>query len=253
MQSKLQGDNGDGDPTNGDISKLLNDEGLLNWTMIPSSCDVDVTQLAYSPDWELVAGPNNPLAKSADPGDPQYGWVGNGCRKGGDQRAYNIAYFNNRKTSVKVLFVITHMPHCHSHNYPKCIKDWDTASLKKNIRLVLGKSVDPKQVHFIMAGDMNEMGGSDLGATFNPVFSDFGALQISTDLATCCADGLTPYTYRYDRLLANSPTRPKTEILTSVGGARPITYPLDPKFSGTNEEHKAIFGVVEFAPPAKKP
>lgn len=252
VQSSVQGKNGDGDMTDGDVSTLLNNEGLPGWTMIQSHCDVDLTQLAYSADWELVAGPNNPLVNSTAPGAPQNGWVRNGCTKNGDQRAYNIAYFNNKKTNVKVLFVITHMPHCHGGDYAKCFKTWDTAGLQKNIRLVLGKSANPKQVHFIMAGDMNEMGASGSGATFAPAFSDFGSLQISSNLETCCANP-PGYVYRFDRLLANSPARPNAEILTSIGGSQPITYPLDLNFSGNNEEHKAIFGVVEFAPPAKKP
>ena len=86
---------------------------------------------------------------------------------------------------------------------------------------------------------------------FDPIFSDFGPLQISTNLQTCCADG--GFSNRFDRLLANSPARPASEILTHITDSKEITYPLDPGFSKRpNEEHKAIFGVVEFVPRARK-
>lgn len=248
-QSELKGKNADGDFVDGDISTLLRNEGLPNWTMIQSQCQFDVTQLAYSPDWELVTGPNlqNPLVNSTDGAAPQNGWVA--CRKEG--RPYNIAYFNNKKTSVKVLFVITHMPHCHSHDYRSCIKSWNVAQFKTDIRRVVGKTADLRRINLIMAGDMNELGGSDKGSTFEPIFSDFGPLQISTNLETCCAD--SGFRNRFDRLLANSPARPVSGILTHSTDSKEITYPLDPDFSARpNEEHKAIFGVVEFAPRARK-
>ena len=250
-QSELKGKNGDGEMVDGDISILLKNEGLSGWTMIRSECQFDVTQLAYSADWELVTGSNlqNPLVNSTGRGAPQNGWVSGGCQIEG--RPYNIAYFNNKKTSVKVLFVITHMPHCHSHDYKSCIKSWNLPQFKADIRRVVGKTADLKRMNLIMAGDMNELGGSDKGATFDPIFSDFGPLQISTNLATCCAD--SNFSNRFDRLLANSPARPTADILTRITDTREITYPLDPNFSARpNEEHKAIFGVVEFAPRAKK-
>ncbi len=250
-QSELKGKNGDGDVVDGDISILLKNEGLPNWTMIQSQCQFDVTQLAYSADWELVTGSNlqNPLVNSTDRAAPQNGWVSGGCRKEG--RPYNIAYFNNKKTSVKVLFVITHMPHCHSHDYKACIKSWNVAQFKTDIRRVVGKTADLRRMNLIMAGDMNELGASDKGSTFDPIFSDFGPLQISTNLQTCCAD--SGFSNRFDRLLANSPARPASEILTRITDSKEITYPLDPGFSQRpNEEHKAIFGVVEFVPRARK-
>ena len=259
-QSELNGKNGDGETVDGDISALLKNEGLSGWTMIQSKCEYDVTQLAYSPDWELVTGSNlqNPLVDSTARGAPQNGWVPRGCFKdeADDGRPYNIAYFNNRNTSVKVLFVITHMPHCRPHvtaqDYENCIKSWNVPQFKADIRRVVGKVADLGQIHLVMAGDMNEFGGSDEGKTFDPIFSDFGALQISTKLKTCCDnDG---FGNSFDRLLANSPARPTAEILTHITQSKEISYPLDPGFSArTNEEHKAIFGVVEFASPAPKP
>ena len=116
---------------------------------------------------------------------------------------------------------------------------------------MVGKTADLKRMNLIMAGDMNELGGSDKGQNFR---SDFFGLRPASDkhhLATCCAD--SNFSNRFDRLLANSPARPTANILTRITDTREITYPLDPNFSARpNEEHKAIFGVVEFAPRAKK-
>jgi len=215
------------------ISVALAKDGVAGWKTIISRCELDVTQLAYSPDWQLVVAANtgNPLVDGLN---PQYGWIPRGCGSH-HARPFNIAYFHNAKSGADVLFVINHLPHC--GNTATCTKPWDVGKFKQDVKSVVGAGADLTKIRLIAAGDMNELGGSDDAKAFDPLFSAFGALQISTNLLTCCAD--SSFQYSFDRLVANSADRPKAIILDGVA------YPINPDLKN-NEEHKAIYGVVSF-------
>lgn len=155
-----------------------------------------------------------------------------------DGRPYDIAYFKNKKSSLSLLFVVVHLPHCQDpgRNAARCLSNWNIDQFKKDIVAVLG-SADPKNTNLIMAGDMNELGGMNDPNVFSPVFPSFGKLQISPVLLSCCSD--SNWVYSFDRVLANSSYAPTSKILEDG------LYPLNPgQFQ--NEEHKAIYGTVVF-------
>jgi hypothetical protein len=85
------------------------------------------------------------------------------------------------------------------------------------------------------SGDMNELGGSGDTKLFKPIFSDFGDLNISDELFTCCDD--SHWTDPFDRIVTHVSDMPKATIIDAK-------YPLIPPVS---EEHKAIYGVVTFS------
>jgi hypothetical protein len=217
------------------ISDQFSQEGLPGWKTIINSCNKDVTQLAYSPNWNLVhdSRNTNPLIDGLS---PQRGWVPEGCEAGGNGRPYNIAYFYNKLSQIKLLFVVTHMPHC--PEIATCISHWDVSQFQEDIKLVLGDTTDMQQIHLIVAGDLNELGGEGDPRVFLPILSRFGALEISPNLLTCCND--SNWIYSFDRIVTNSSQKPDAVIVDEM------PYPLNPTFSGQNEEHKAIYGVVTF-------
>jgi hypothetical protein len=106
------------------ISAKLAENGLEGWNTVVSSCNKDATQLAFSTKWELVPGTSssNPLQNGTT---PQRGWVIGGCEPGGDGRPYNIAYFRNKETDLKLLVVVVHLPHCRPVNPEACIATWN--------------------------------------------------------------------------------------------------------------------------------
>src|SRR3954468_21969400 len=171
------------------ISCALADKGLKGWSTIIDKCDDDQTQLAYSSDWELV--PNlkrNPLIDSYD---RDVCWAQRSPRRTDHGRPYNIAYFQNSTSKEMLLFVIVHMPHGQPDNCQgkPCPYDngkfmWDVAQFQRDVRSVVGSRIDLRDVHLIIAGDMNSLGGDADPKSFAPIFADFGTMQISKQAQT---------------------------------------------------------------------
>lgn len=216
------------------ISESLEKEGLTGWHTVVSACNKDTTQLAFSSTWELIKSPaaTNPLLNG---NSKQRGWVPGGCEKG-DGRPYNIAYLQNRKTAFKVLVVIVHMPHCHEQEPTHCLDRWNLSTFREDMRSVVGAD-GVRGTNLIVVGDMNELAHRGDPAVFERLFVNFGKLQLSSELLTCCYD--SNWSFSFDRIIANSGEPPVTEILMDGG------YPLNAQFP-RNEEHKAIFGTVLF-------
>lgn len=268
------------------ISELLKTkENLPGWQTINSFCDYDGTELAYSTDdWELVKDPKivNPLVDATDHSSPQYGW-GVYPKGGCDGRPYNIAYFNNKKTGFKLLYIKAHMPHCGDYDttgnldIKTCLTRLDMSllsHLQQDILSVSGKTQgELGTVNLIMSGDMNEYGAnseygkSGVGSAFAQILPGFGTFQLSTPLPTCCANSNYSQYMTFDHILATTPNLVTAYILNpSTGG-----YPLDPNFETrnravceraqeqhppkntacANEEHKPIFGFIQFPLAAK--
>jgi hypothetical protein len=217
------------------ISDGLEKEGLTGWRTVVSACNKDATQLAFSSSWELVelSAATNPLLNGTS---KQRGWIDGGCEANGDGRPYNIAYFRNKTTAFKVLFVIVHMPHCHEHEPARCLDRWSLAAFQEDMRSIVGTD-DARGMNLIVVGDMNELGHHGDPLVFERLFSNFGKLKLSPALLSCCYD--SNWTFSFDRILTNSSTAPVATILMDGG------YPLNAQFP-KNEEHKAIFGTVRF-------
>ena len=79
--------------------------------------------------------------------------------------------------------------------------------------LLRSGTIDHRSINLIMAGDLNELGQLDDPNVFNPFFSDFGKLQISTALPTCCYDSDPKWIHSFDRIVTNSLHSPIANIL----------------------------------------
>ena len=261
------------------ISDLLEDQakkqgskfkGLTGWKTIASFCHADGTQLAYSPDWSLVTDPtivSNPLVNASSPNDPQYGWGWDTRQDECGGRPYNIAYFKH-KSGVKLIFVIAHMPHCYSA-IANCLTQPDMndyQNLKSGIADAVEAGADLTKIKFVMAGDLNEYGQSNTAATFQLIFPYLGSMKLSPALNSCCQnDGFSD---QFDRVVAAGAASVDAKLLDP-----PKPYPFDPNFDTRlqaacatyckqhscndpkslprickvkNEEHKAIFGLMQF-------
>jgi hypothetical protein len=228
------------------ISKQLTEKGLMGWNTVASVCDPDTTQLAFSSSWELMR------ALAIDSVSRQAGWTK--CGQVTDGRPYNIVLLKNKKSALKVLFVVTHMPHCYG-SAKNCADNWELPQFRRDLSDVL-TAANGGAVNFIVTGDLNELAKKidDFNASnkkiakkidFNPsdnkiddqnvlslFFGDFPNLQISPARHTCCSD--SSWVHTFDRILASSSDIPRAEILGDSG------YSL-------NEEHKAIYGTVVFS------
>jgi hypothetical protein len=114
---------GDSDNSRVLISDAIGTAGFSGWKTIVSKCHKDVTQLAYSPDWELIGSSrSNPLVDGLS---PQRGWKGcdfdNNSDSHLDPRPYNIALFQRIIDQTKLLIIITHMPHCYAAYLRACL------------------------------------------------------------------------------------------------------------------------------------
>jgi len=204
------------------------------------------TQIAYGPDWRLVKNANasNPLA---DDFHDSYCWS--------PGRPYNMAYFENKKTSLKLLYIVVHFPHCDINGLRGCLDGWPGRDeLDAHILQVTGANAlsDLKDVKVVISGDTNELGNAGAGASppfpgnpgvYEQVFTRFGKLAVSTlDMPSCCADnGWSTY---FDRIVTNNPAdKPQATIIQPKNGDYPL---LAPKPGRQNEEHKAIYGVARF-------
>jgi hypothetical protein len=216
------------------ISSELAKNGMDGWNTIVSSCNKDATQLAFSPNWELVPQTSNvnPLQNGTF---PQRGWRIGGCEPHGDGRPYNIAYLRNKVTKLKLLIIVTHMPHCHERP-DICVAGWNRDQFIEDVRKAISAG-DRSNANLIVVGDMNELGRLGNTSVFAPLFPDSGKLQISNSLPTCCSD--SNWAYSFDRIVTNAHNAPSAEILNDG------VYPINPAFRG-HEEHKAIYAKVTF-------
>jgi hypothetical protein len=253
------GDDGSRDcPNDYLISCGLARKGLAGWNTIINVCKYNQTQLAYSSDWELVPKlKQNPLVDSYD---RDVCWAELSPINSDHGRPYNIAYFQNRTSKEMLLFVIVHMPHgqpdnCQGNPCPYGKFMWDVPQFKRDVRSVVGSTVDLKKVHLLVTGDMNDLGNDADPKHFAPIFDDFGDVKISKQArtppdATCCANP-PGYRYFFDRIVTNGSAEPSYEVVYLKGH----DYPLDklkkmPAKPGQkaklNEEHKATYGVATF-------
>ena len=225
--------------TAGDPGPAISDSLQKGWRTIVSVCNKDTTQLAYSADWELVkaADLQNPLLNGKS---PQRGWVRNGCA-GGDGRPYNIALFQQKYSSFRLLVVVLHFPHCLIENngerdFAACLSNWEMEQFHQDLLTVIGRK-GSSGINLLAIGDMNELAEA-APKVLEQIFPSWGALQLSTPLFTCC--NKDRWKYRFDRILSNSSNAPMAEII--MDGA----YPLNPYHKSSNVEHKAIYARVSF-------
>jgi hypothetical protein len=202
---------------------------LRDWKTIVSACYPDTTQLAFSSSWELVGAP---LVNGIS---PPRGWTRCDRIPHNDGRPYNIAFFKSKKSALKVLFVVTHMPHCWDESkLDECVKGWNLSQFDEDVAKVLG-AADRQFTNLIMAGDLNEL-GAHLSVITKQIFPKFRNVQISSAVKSCCNN--SEWGHTYDRILANSSN---ISMPTILGGDN--AYP----HKGVREEHKAIYGTVVFS------
>lgn len=209
------------------LSDELSSQQINGWSTIVSACYYDTTQIAYSSRWQLVGNlPNNPLVNDTQ---PQYGWLKQGCQGAagpGGGRPYNMAYFENKQNpSLKVLFVSNHFPHGGQGEF-------DVLGFINSAKSVTAES-DLSKIKLIVAGDMN----TNDYKVFNDVFGKFGNVKVSQDFITCCQND--NWIYAFDHIVTNSPHNIYAEIIEA-------DYPLNKESTQANEEHKSIYGKVEF-------
>lgn len=236
------------------ISCALAGRGLAGWKTIISVCEQDLTQLAYSSDWELV--PNLKANPLVDGYDRDVCWAELSPRRSDHGRPYNIAYFQNRASKELVLFVIVHMPHGQPDNcqgqpcpYGNGKLMWDVPQFKRDVRSVIGAKVDLKTVHLLVVGDMNDLGNDADPKRFAPIFADFGDVKISKQAKTppdptCCADN--GYATFFDRIVSNGSAEPSYEVVYLKGHDYPLDKLRKLPNGRVNEEHKATYGVAKF-------
>jgi hypothetical protein len=242
------------------LSDELQSRKLSGWKTVEGGCIgvdrngvkyIEGTQIAYSQDWDLVksATAANPLA---DDFHKSYCWT--------PGRPYNMAYFNNVKNGLNLLYIVVHFPHCYFGRDVKalrqCLDQWSGFDeFDSHVMQVTGAETldDLKRIKVIISGDTNELGEAGAGSSppfpadsdgYEQIFPRFGPLVVSTlDAPSCCGDN--GWTSHFDRIVTNNPAdKPQAFIIHPKTGDYPL---LTPKPGHQNEEHKAIYGVVRFS------
>ncbi|MEM7020882.1 MAG: hypothetical protein AAF512_26510, partial [Pseudomonadota bacterium] len=118
---------------------------------------------------------------------------------------------------------------------PETYNEWETSKFFENTKAVT--NIKPRDVNFIAAGDMNEVGANQMFNDIPDISENYGSFKMSDGLPSCCSD--SGYGNKFDRVVANRSAKIQSSEIIKYA------YPIG-RHGPDDEEHKAIYVTLTF-------